>query len=142
MKKKYIAITCFLFMIASFGLKAQQDPLYNLYSFNQFMINPAYAGIYNNFNANLITRKQWAGIDGSPLTNMLSFHSSISDRFGGGLLLINDRLGVNNNTEGQLSFSYKLITGSTTCIFCIATSSEISRNFETSVTPRMGKSNF
>jgi len=98
-------------------VKAQQDPLYNLYSFNQFMVNPAYAGIYNNFNANLITRKQWAGIEGAPLTNMLSFHSSVADKFGAGLLLVNDRLGINNNMEGQLAFSYKLFTGKKTLAF-------------------------
>lgn len=107
----------FTLLLGTTVVHAQQDPLYNLYSFNQFMINPAYAGIYNNFNANLITRKQWAGIEGSPLTNMLSLHSSVSDDFGAGLLLVNDRLGINNNMEGQLAFSYKLFSGEKTLAF-------------------------
>ncbi|MEO1051720.1 MAG: type IX secretion system membrane protein PorP/SprF [Bacteroidota bacterium] len=117
MKVKYLPVIFLMLMGLSHATKAQQDPLYNLYQFNQFMINPAYAGIYNNFNANLVTRKQWAGIEGSPQTNMLSLHSSISDQFGGGLLLINDRLGINSNTEFQMSFAYKLITGSKTLAF-------------------------
>ncbi|MTI21099.1 type IX secretion system membrane protein PorP/SprF [Fulvivirga sp. RKSG066] len=117
MKAKYLYLALIVFLLKTSTGYAQQDPLYNLYAFNQFMINPAYAGIYNNFNANLITRKQWAGIDGSPLTNMLSMHSSIADKFGGGILLINDRLGVNNNTEAQLAFSYKLFSGAKTLAF-------------------------
>lgn len=108
-KRKLVFLLCFILWSISNESKAQQDPLYNLYSFNQYMINPAYAGVYNNFNGNLITRKQWAGIEGTPLTNVLSLHSSIANKFGGGLLLVNDQLGVNNNMEGQLSFSYKVI---------------------------------
>lgn len=72
------------------------------------MINPAYAGVYNNFSANIVTRSQWANIDGSPLTNIFSAHSAVADKFGAGILLVNDRLGVSNNTEAQLSFSYKI----------------------------------
>lgn len=117
MKDRLGIILLPLLLLIEFTSQAQQDPLYNLYSFNQFMINPGYAGVYNNFNANLITRKQWAGIEGSPLTNMLSIHSSVSDKFSTGLLLINDRLGINNNTEGQLAFSYKLFSGSKTLSF-------------------------
>lgn len=115
--KKYLCALIFI-LVSSIGkLSAQQDPLYNLYSFNQFMINPAYAGIYNNFNANLITRKQWAGIEGSPLTNMLSLTSSVGSQFGAGLLLVNDRLGINNNMEGQAAFSYKIVSNKSTLAF-------------------------
>ena len=115
MRKTYLSI--FMVLGSVMAAQAQQDPLYNLYSFNQFMINPAYAGIYNNFNANLITRKQWAGIDGSPLTNMLSLTSSVGSQFGTGLLLVNDRLGVNNNMEGQAAFSYKIVSNKSTLAF-------------------------
>ena len=117
MLKKYILLLGFFLMAVPVQLQAQQDPLYNIYTFNQYMINPAYAGIYNNFNANLITRKQWAGIDGTPLTNVLSLHSSVDRQFGAGVLLVNDQLGVNNNFEGQLSFAYKLINGNSTLAF-------------------------
>lgn len=106
--RKNIGLSVLVLIITASGLRAQQDPLYNLYSFNQYMINPAYAGVYNNFSANLITRKQWAGIDGSPLTNLFTAHTSVGDQFGTGILIVNDRLGINNNTEAQLSFSYKI----------------------------------
>ena len=112
--RRNISLSILVLLLSASGLQAQQDPLYNLYSFNQYMINPAYAGVYNNFSANLITRKQWAGIDGSPLTNLFTAHTSVGDQFGTGILIVNDRLGINNNTEAQLSFSYKITSGSKT----------------------------
>jgi type IX secretion system PorP/SprF family membrane protein len=88
---------------------AQQDPLYNLYAFNQAMINPAYAGVYNNLNLNFISRLQWIGIDGSPRTNMFSATASVASRAGAGLTVISDQLGINNNQEIQLSGSFQVI---------------------------------
>ncbi len=117
MRNINITTLCLIFLMSGLESKAQQDPLYNLYSFNQYMINPAYAGIYNNFVANLITRKQWAGIDGSPLTNMFSAHTSVAKEFGTGLLIVNDQLGINNNTEAQASFSYKIVSSKSTLAF-------------------------
>lgn len=94
------------------SLFAQQDPLYNQYIFNQHMINPAYTGIHNMLNASVISRKQWLGFEGSPFTNTLSIHTSlVSNKVGLGLLVINDRLGVNNNTEIHLTYSYKIDLG-------------------------------
>lgn len=88
---------------------SQQDPLYNLYYYNQVMINPAYAGLYKDVTLNLISRKQWIGIEGSPLTNFFSVTSSIGPRFGFGAMVVDDRLGINTNQEGQLAFSFKVI---------------------------------
>ncbi len=97
------------FLLLTINVQAQQDPLYNLYQFNQVMINPAYAGLYEDFTLNLIARKQWVGIEGSPQTNFLSLTSSIADRFGVGGMIITDQLGVNFNSEAQLAFSFKVI---------------------------------
>ena len=94
---------------------AQQDPLYNQYFFNQLMINPAYAGSAGNLTASLNTRQQWAGIDGAPLTNTLSVHSSFSrNKSGAGLLIVDDRLGINKNMEIMLSLSHRIKIGSHT----------------------------
>ncbi len=102
-------VSLIISIISVIGLQAQQDPLYNLYGFNQVMINPAYAGLYKDVTLNLITRKQWVGIDGSPLTNFLSGTSSIDKRFGVGGMIITDQLGINLTTEIQAAFSFKLI---------------------------------
>lgn len=105
-----MARACFiLLLLMAVQAKSQQDPLYNLYFFNQGMINPAYVGLYKDVTLNMISRKQWIGIDGAPLTNFLSVTSSVGDRFGIGGMIISDQLGINNNIEGQLSFSFNVI---------------------------------
>lgn len=106
MKKNYGLIYLVFLFTTGFS---QQDPLYNLYYYNQVMINPAYAGLYKDVTLNLISRKQWIGIEGSPLTNFFSVTSSIGPRFGFGAMVVDDRLGVNTNQEGQLAFSFKVI---------------------------------
>lgn len=111
MKKLLITIM----VCSSFGLNAQQDPLYSQYQFNQLMINPAYAGIYNRLSVGAISRFQWAGIDGSPRTNTLTAQSALADgKIGLGAVILNDRFGVSNNYEIQVASSYNIKFNSTT----------------------------
>lgn len=109
MKKTLLTL---ILLLSNWYMWAQLDPTYKQYQFDQLMINPAYAGIYNRFSMSFISSLQWVGIEGAPATNTLLAHSSIKDgEMGIGAVLINDRLGVNNNTEGQLSLSYNLKMG-------------------------------
>lgn len=88
---------------------SQLDPLYNQYLFNQSMINPAYTGINNVFNATAISRGQWVGLEGAPVTNTLNLSSSfLSNKLGAGIIVVNDKYGASNNTEIQLSYAYRI----------------------------------
>jgi len=94
--------------------KAQYDPLYNQYVFNQHLINPAYTGAFDMVSLTVMSRAQWTGIQGAPITNSLSGHTSMFNNKGGvGLYVLNDQLGVSNNTEAFISFSYKVDFGNT-----------------------------
>jgi len=104
--KKIILI--FLSLI-SFTSVAQQDPLYSQYLLNPLMLNPAYAGLNNNFNAIVGYRTQWAGFEGHPQTFNASMHSSLVDnKVGAGMVVSNDQIGSVKTTEANLSFAYKL----------------------------------
>jgi type IX secretion system PorP/SprF family membrane protein len=103
-----------LFIAASVDCVAQNDPLYNQYQFNQLLINPAYAGTNDRMTATLISRVQWVGVQGAPVTNSLSAHTSIRNaHMGLGASLVNDQLGVNNNNEFNAVYSYRLDFGKT-----------------------------
>ena len=109
-----------IFAVSHHEVQAQQDPLYSQYHFNQLVINPAYAGIYNNTNFSFISRIQWAltGIEGTPFTN--SFIGQISvvhNKVGLGLIVVQDKLGVANNYEIHLPLSYKINWGDKTFSF-------------------------
>jgi type IX secretion system PorP/SprF family membrane protein len=109
--KNYLlsCVAVILYTTISFNARAQQDPLYNQYFFNQAIINPGYTGTYNVTNAMLLTRAQWRGIEGAPTTHILNVTTSMrNETLGAGLLVVNDRLGINNNVEAQASFAYKL----------------------------------
>ena len=87
----------------------QQDPLYSQYQFNQSVINPAYTGVNDVFNATAIARRQWVGIDGAPRTNTLNVSSSLlNNKLGLGLIVMDDKYGVNKNSEFQLLYAYRI----------------------------------
>jgi type IX secretion system PorP/SprF family membrane protein len=88
---------------------AQQDPLYSQYMLNPLLINPAYVGLNNNFNAMASYRAQWTGLDGQPTTLNASAHSSVANnKVGVGILLVSDKIGNIRNSETNFSASYKL----------------------------------
>lgn len=105
---KYLKTTIFLIILNQTFAFGQLDPLNSQYLSNQTLINPAYVGVHDFFLGMLSSRGQWAGIDGAPFTNTLSASSSFNDYMGGGLLLINDNFGVNNDIEVNLQYSYKI----------------------------------
>ncbi len=106
------------FICLPLTINAQQDPLYSQYMFNMLAINPAYTGIHNNLNISVSSRFQWGGLDGSPKTNILTASTSLLDhKIGIGAIILRDELGVNENTEGYLSYSYKITSADYTLSF-------------------------
>lgn len=108
MKKNYILLFCIVYTLAA---KAQQDPQYNLYQFNQMVINPAYAGARDAISVVASVRNQWSGFDGAPRTSCLSIHSPVLNKnLGIGLTLVNDKMGPRTMTGiyGNVAYIAKL----------------------------------
>jgi len=63
--------------LCAFVLFAQQDAQYTQYMFNMLAINPAYAGSAEQWEFKALTRHQWTGFEGKPVTQTLSGHSTI-----------------------------------------------------------------
>ena len=104
----------FFMMINAFS---QQDPLYGLWLNNPLAINPAYSGINNNLTAFATYRNQWAGFDGNPTTLNAGGHISLlRNKIGAGLMMVNDKIGENTNTQVTGSFAYKLPINTTTTL--------------------------
>jgi type IX secretion system PorP/SprF family membrane protein len=93
------------------NLQAQQDPQYNLYQFNQMIINPAYAGARDNLNVVAANRQQWVGFEGAPKTTCLSLHGPVLKKnLGLGLTVVNDIMGPRNVTSiyGNVAYLLKI----------------------------------
>jgi type IX secretion system PorP/SprF family membrane protein len=88
---------------------AQQDPIYAQYLNNPMTLNPAFAGINNQFSARLQYRTQWAGMDANPKTfNFSSNISIVQNKVGIGLMVMQDKLGDIRNTEVSIPVAYKI----------------------------------
>jgi type IX secretion system PorP/SprF family membrane protein len=106
MKKGYLLFMYLLPVVNAFG---QQDPQYNMYQFNQLVINPAYAGSRDVLAVVALRRQQWAGISGAPETNCLSIHSPVLKKnLGVGLTLVNDKIGPRNVIAAYGNVAYLL----------------------------------
>ena len=105
MKKALIFVTAFVACKAV----AQQDPQYNLYQYNQMVINPAYAGARDAIAIVADVRKQWMGFKGAPTTMVFSVHSPVANnKVGIGLNAMSDKIGAKSITSVYGNFSYIL----------------------------------
>lgn len=65
---------CFLVCVAA---NAQQRPYYTQYIMNNYIINPAVAGIENYWDIKASHRMQWVGLQDAPVTTYLTIHGPL-----------------------------------------------------------------
>jgi type IX secretion system PorP/SprF family membrane protein len=84
--KNILIITILLLSVVGF---TQQMPQTNVYGYNKYAINPAYAGASGCTEINFSHLNQWVKIEGAPLTSLLSANTRIGKSLGvGGQVLI------------------------------------------------------
>ncbi|MCY1721140.1 PorP/SprF family type IX secretion system membrane protein [Prolixibacteraceae bacterium Z1-6] len=106
--KRIIILGMFVLLMALKSV-AQQEPILTSYMFNGQVINPAYAGMWEKIGFTTLVRKQWAGIDGTPLTEAFSFHTPFkNDAVGIGLNIMNDRFALENRLSVLADYSYEV----------------------------------
>lgn len=88
--------------------KAQLNPLNGIYFQNQYLANPAMAGLDEGLKLNLGVRKQWATMPGSPRTQSLSGHYAFTEKVGAGISVYNDKSGLLSRTRVMGSYAYHL----------------------------------
>ncbi len=133
------AILPFILLIFwSLAVVAQQKPQYNLYVMNNFLLNPAIAGIEEYTDVKMGSRQQFSGINGSPATYYVSLHAPIGyssvARFardedttpafstepqnsmikpkphhGIGITVVHDEIGAFSRTEATVAYAYHLL---------------------------------
>jgi type IX secretion system PorP/SprF family membrane protein len=108
---------------------AQQDPVYDQYMFNSFLLNPAVAGHEGYTAVNLTIREQWLGLKDAPSTYALSGQTRLlknsfisrnksvrkrkrvmsrSGKVGFGGYIYNDQNGAISKTGLQGTYTYHL----------------------------------
>lgn len=109
MRKSIITIITITFtLLINTKALGQQDPNFTLYNFNMNIINPAFAGIKDSPELNLVYRNQFIGIEDSPRTISLSYSTPLGKNLGIGVSFINDQVFVLTQNDVAIDISYKL----------------------------------
>jgi len=106
MIRKVTYLLCFV-LISQIGL-SQQLPHYSLYMYNDAVLNPAVCGTKSYNFLTLISRNQWAGFEGAPKTQLLTYQRSQTEKMGLGGTIFNDATGPISRTGAQLSYAYRI----------------------------------
>ena len=102
-------ILLLVIITGSVGLKGQQLPQYTQYMFNDFVINPAIAGVHDFYQIRTNHRFQWVGLVDPPLTNSIAFygpHANLDMGYGG--YVYNDVTGPTSRTGITGSYAYNI----------------------------------
>lgn len=91
----------------TFPVSAQIRPLGTQYYENQYISNPAFAGMDKGLNVNLSYRNQWRSVPGSPVTMAFSGDYRF-ERVGVGFIAYNDKAGLIGSTRVMGSYAYHL----------------------------------
>lgn len=106
MKKIYYLI---ILTLLSGSLIAQQDAMYSQYMFNMLAVNPAYAGNREVLSITGLSRAQWVGLKGAPISNTLSLDAPIKNKhIGLGLQVFNEKIGVTSSSGAYGSYAYRI----------------------------------
>jgi type IX secretion system PorP/SprF family membrane protein len=98
-----------VFVLTASQVCGQQDPLYSQYFNNPMLINPAFAGTNERLYAGLAYRAQWAGIQGGPMTYNFNSHIAVANnKFGLGMMAVQDQLGDIKNTTIGTTYAYHI----------------------------------
>jgi type IX secretion system PorP/SprF family membrane protein len=101
--KNILIITILLLSTVGF---TQQMPQTNVYGYNKYAINPAYAGASGCTEINFSHLNQWVKIEGAPLTSLLSANTRIGKSLGVGGQVLIDKIGMLQQVSGLGSVSY------------------------------------
>jgi type IX secretion system PorP/SprF family membrane protein len=88
----------------------QQLPNYTQYLYNMQILNPAYVGSRAELSMSLLSRQQWVGIEGAPITRTFSINGRTKRGIGIGATIVNDKIGLSETTNINIDASYTIIT--------------------------------
>ena len=110
MKKTYNILIIVLLIVLTTDNKslAQVNPMGALYFQNQFLGNPAFAGLHQGLDMNLGYRRQWSNLPGSPAMQTATADYAITSKAGIGMNVYNDRSGLFKRTRAMASYAYHL----------------------------------
>jgi type IX secretion system PorP/SprF family membrane protein len=90
--------------------KAQQDPMFSQNMFNHVTVNPAFAGMKGILSVSAVYRTQWQNMTDAPeiyAVNVDAPFSIKNTNNGIGINLLNEKIGLQNNSQLMLNYAFK-----------------------------------
>ncbi|MFN5844797.1 MAG: PorP/SprF family type IX secretion system membrane protein [Flavobacteriia bacterium] len=85
---------------------AQQTPQTNVYNYNRYSLNPAYAGEKGCTEIFFSHLNQWVKVSGAPVTSLLSANTRLGKSWGVGANVLVDKIGMLQQVAASGSVSY------------------------------------
>ncbi|WP_166925161.1 PorP/SprF family type IX secretion system membrane protein [Flavobacterium poyangense] len=109
MKTRIIVLVNMFISVITYAQNREQ---FTQYMYNTALVNPAYAGSRPAINFFGLHRNQWIGLEGAPVTNSFSVNAPITgSNIGLGLSVVNDKIGVSEENDISLDFSFTIPAG-------------------------------
>ncbi len=109
MQKFYILL---LFCGLSVALPAQQEEQYTQFMYYKLGLNPGYAGSQDGAVISLLARQQWAGLEGAPQTQLVTFNMPLFNRkVGVGGTIARHTIGFFERYTAEAIYAYRLRIG-------------------------------
>mgnify|MGYP002777099845 CR=1 FL=1 len=108
MRKLYASLLLIFLGAIHFCSFGQHRPIFSGYMMNPVLVNPAFTGGEGALSTALVSRVQWLGVEGGPVTNTLIAHTPLRIRsLGAGTIISYDRFGPLSTFDATLMGSYK-----------------------------------
>ncbi|MBK8808262.1 MAG: type IX secretion system membrane protein PorP/SprF [Bacteroidales bacterium] len=105
-----------IFLAISFFVHGQQWLQQNQYFHNEVVINPAVAGAKDCGSFGISVRKQWLGLDQSPLSQTAFFQIELGKKSGIGVVAFNDISGAAKYRGAEFQYSHHVFKTSSSIL--------------------------
>lgn len=95
-------------IVIALNVFAQQTPQSNVYNYNRYSLNPAYAGEKGCTEIFFSHLNQWVKVSGAPVTSLLSANTRLGKSWGVGGNVLVDKIGMLQQVAASGSVSYGL----------------------------------
>jgi len=106
---RFLSISIMLLSCFLFKAQAQQVSLVDQYYINPSVYNPAAVGYNNLFQAYLIRNEKFRDFDGGQIFHSFTLEAGLKEgKYGVGINLSNNNVGIFNNTQADFTYSYRI----------------------------------
>ncbi len=106
---RLISISILLLSCSLFQVQAQQVSLYDQYYINPSIYNPAAVGHNDLFDAYLIRNEKFRDFDSGQVLHAFTLSAGLNDgKYGLGLNLSNNSVGIFNTTQADLAYAFRI----------------------------------